>query len=88
VVAIRAGLLALRVRMFSSQASQLVDDIRDQSSAFPGFPSDRRYGPRLQLRGSAGFSPASQSWAGTQDTRTKVGKEQRRNDPATSGRRV
>jgi len=34
-------------------------DVRWIQPAFPGFPSDRLRFPRLQLRGSAGFSPAS-----------------------------
>jgi hypothetical protein len=34
-------------------------NVRRIQPAFPGFPSDRLRFPRLQLRGSTGFSPAS-----------------------------
>ena len=45
--------------------------------AFPGFPSDRLRFPRLQLRGSAGFSPASLLVRNDEGARTKeVVKEQ------------
>jgi len=47
---VHADLLALRVRAVSARLSQ---------PAFPGNPSDWLQFPRLQLRGSAGFSPAS-----------------------------
>jgi hypothetical protein len=53
MVAARTGLLALRVR---------TQKLRPMLAA--GLPrnlsSDRRRCPRLQLRGSAGFTPASQ----------------------------
>jgi hypothetical protein len=41
-------------------------------AAFPGFPSGRLQFPRIQLRGSAGFSPASLLIPGDEDARTKV----------------
>src|SRR6266550_2460256 len=58
---VRAGLLAWRVRISSGQLCPLIS-----ISSYRGRPSqrstgDRRQFPRLQLRGSAGFSPASQS---------------------------
>jgi hypothetical protein len=43
--------------------------IRLAQPAFPGFPGDRLQFPRLQLRGSAGISPASLSFAERQKTR-------------------
>jgi hypothetical protein len=60
VLAVRAGLLALRVRTFSGTIP--VFGVRLLQPAFPKFPSvdDRKF-LRLQLRGSAGFAPASQS---------------------------
>src|ERR1017187_9334334 len=55
---IYAGLLALRVRM----ANPAVRNTRLLADGLPGnFPSDRLQFPRLQLRGSAGIAPASQS---------------------------
>jgi hypothetical protein len=48
------------------QFSELAHSVRLLQSAFPGFslseiPSGRLRCPRLQLRGSAGFAPASHS---------------------------
>ena len=43
--------------------------IRLTQPAFPGFPGDRLQFPRLQLRGSAGVSPASLSFTEWQKTR-------------------
>ncbi len=43
--------------------------IRRTQPAFPGFPGDLLQFPRLQLRGSAGISPASLSFAERQKTR-------------------
>jgi hypothetical protein len=56
-----AGLLASRVRM-SNPACQ---------PAFPEISSDRRRFPRLQLRGSAGFAPASLSSPSGKDAHPK-----------------
>ena len=43
-----------------------------QPAVFPGFvPSDRRRCPRLQLRGSAGFTPASLSSPSGKDARSE-----------------
>src|ERR1700688_3891676 len=46
---------------FASKDASFRFNIRFLQSAFPGFASDRLRCPRLQLRGSAGFSPASHS---------------------------
>ena len=60
-----AGLLALRVRMACW-------DIRLLAAGLPGtHPSDQRRFPRLQLRGSAGFAPASLSSPSGEDARTE-----------------
>jgi len=45
------------------------------AAAFPDHSSGQLQFPRLQLRGSAGFSPASQS--SSEDTRTKVDEKDR-----------
>src|SRR5438309_6856280 len=59
----RAGLLASRVRIISRSANALV---------LPGISSSGRWQfPRLQLRGSAGFSPASLSSPSGKDARSK-----------------
>jgi hypothetical protein len=63
VLTVHAGLLA--------RESGRVEDVQLLRPAFPGFPSDRRQFPRLQLRGSAGFSPASLPHHGDKDARTK-----------------
>ena len=52
----------LRVRM---------SDTRISPPAFPGFPSGRGQFPRLQLRGSAGFAPASLSLPSGKDARSE-----------------
>jgi hypothetical protein len=51
--------------------------VRLLQSAFPKFPSvdDRKF-PRLQLRGSAGFAPASQSHRMMRVREPKIVKEQ------------
>jgi hypothetical protein len=49
------------VSWLASQDVSFRSNIRFLQSAFPGFPSDRLRFPRLQLRGSAGFAPASHS---------------------------
>ena len=58
----RAGLLASRVR---------IDGIQIRSRPSRIHSSGRRQFPRLQLRGSAGFAPASLSSLSSEDARSK-----------------
>jgi len=60
----RAGLLALRVRVSNQKVRPPTPP-----AAFPEFSSGREQCPRLQLRGSAGFTPASLSLPSGKDAR-------------------
>src|SRR5881275_988382 len=66
-VAVRAGLLALRVRTIKSVCAAIL----------PGKSSEWLQCPRLQLRGSAGFAPASLPVA-ERGREPKIEKEQKR----------
>src|SRR5580698_5053056 len=73
VLAVRADLLAQRVRTKCVTGICPPDfSSGDLQPAFPGIaPSDWLPFPRLQLRGSAGFSPASLLINADEDARTK-----------------
>src|SRR3982074_1664574 len=70
---VHAGLLASTSQDVSCRSNELWPSIQLLHPAFPwlsfsSFPSDRLRCPRLQLRGSAGFAPASHRPACCQPT--------------------
>src|SRR5207302_11394105 len=74
------GVEGSRYAPVSWLASKDAMSIRHTQPAFPGFPGDRLQFPRLQLRGSAGISPASLSFAERQKTR--IPKDMEKNEKA------